>query len=543
MNWFLSLSIRWKLQFGFFAVTMITTIYNRLLASHELVKMIDIANTNHVSEAVVKQLEANHQAYIMNSFWESGIEFVFQFFLIAFIANLFAKPIIQLCQSLELVEKGNLTKPAEVTARDEVGVLTKIFNSVLEKLNTILGEIEENGRHMGQSAFQISKISHEIAEVSRQQESRSGEVTAAMQQLHQISSSVQNKAIEATERSRKVESLARVGIENVKRNIVAMDMTTNEVNRASAEILDLDESAKQIHQIVSTIMEIASQTNLLALNAAIEAARAGEQGRGFAVVADEVRKLAERTTLSAGEVAGIIDQLSGKVQQVTNTMNVVVEKVSITQAEAGNTAATIENMAQNSVATAQGNQQISDECHNQLEQFALLEKNMQILFTTLNESATKVEATAAIGDDLRTVSSKLNELMAGFEFSSKSVIEAAQHEKRQSPRAQNGLLVKLHQDGQIVEALSRDFSMTGMRIWLPQPVNERELLEIELFLPYEDLVQYENQTPLKLNSRVAWQRRDGERHMCGVEFQNIDHGKQEKLKNCFRFFNLNPEFS
>jgi methyl-accepting chemotaxis protein len=81
-KWFLSLSIRWKLQFGFFLVTMVTTVYNRMLASHELGQMVEIARSNGVSAKVVSQLEANHSAYIFNSFWESGIEFALQFMLI-----------------------------------------------------------------------------------------------------------------------------------------------------------------------------------------------------------------------------------------------------------------------------------------------------------------------------------------------------------------------------------------------------------------------------------------------------------------------------
>src|ERR1019366_3593999 len=96
-NWFLSLSIRWKLQFGFFLVTMVTTVYNRMLASHELGQMVDIARTNGVNAQVISHLEANHSSYIVNSFWESGLEFALQFFLIGLVAGVFVRPIQTLC--------------------------------------------------------------------------------------------------------------------------------------------------------------------------------------------------------------------------------------------------------------------------------------------------------------------------------------------------------------------------------------------------------------------------------------------------------------
>ena len=117
-SWYNSLSIRWKLQFGFFLVTMVTTVYNRMLASHELGKMVEIASAGGVSQKVIDQLAANHSAYIFNSFWESGLEFMLQFFIIAFVANLFVKPIRSLCHALKAVEAGDLTKGVEHRSRD-----------------------------------------------------------------------------------------------------------------------------------------------------------------------------------------------------------------------------------------------------------------------------------------------------------------------------------------------------------------------------------------------------------------------------------------
>ena len=129
-KWFSRLSIRWKLQFYFFAVTIVTTIYNRLLAAHELQKMVDIAKSSQLPASVIQQLVDNRSNYIANSIWESGIEFVIQFFVIAVVASFFIKPIHRLCESLQKVEKGDLTHTVENTSNDEIGVMEKIFNSI-----------------------------------------------------------------------------------------------------------------------------------------------------------------------------------------------------------------------------------------------------------------------------------------------------------------------------------------------------------------------------------------------------------------------------
>ena len=443
---------------------------------------------------------------------------------------------------VQMSSDGNLNARAKVYGREEIGQASTAFNGLIERFSGIMQEIEDCSRSMGQSSYQVATISNEIAEVSKQQESHSGEVISAMRQLHQISSNVQAQATEAAGRSRQVETLAREGIGNVHQNIGSMEETTRQVGRASLEIQELEQSAQQIHNIVKTIKDIAGQTNLLALNAAIEAARAGEQGRGFAVVADEVRKLAERTTHSATEVSDIIGKLSGMVQQVAATMDVVVQKVNVTREEAGKTAHTIEEMASNVVETAQANQGISGASQQQLDQFGLLQSTLETLFSILKESGTKVETTAIIGGDLRAVAGRMDSIMSGFTFTSGIVLEASQHEKRRAPRAQNSLLVKMQLDGRQIETVTSDFSMTGLGLRLPRAINEREQVELSVYLPNEDLKQYERQEPLCIKGRILWQRKDGDGYLCGVEFVSVDESKRTMIKKCFAFFNKNPEF-
>jgi len=328
----------------------------------------------------------------------------------------------------------------------------------------------------------------------------------------------------------------------VQRNISEMEGTAQEVNQAVQKISELEQSAGQIHEIITTIQTIAEQTNLLALNAAIEAARAGEQGRGFAVVADEVRKLAERTTRSAGEVSAIIGQLGGKVQEVTASMNVVVTKVHENQQVAGETATVIENMASEVAETASANDGISGASGEQISNVNLLQETLLQLFATLSESSAKVETTAAIGDNLHKVTGKLNQLMAGFTFESVQVIEPAQNEKRTYPRATNGLLVEGRQGDKLFECTTLDFSLAGMRLLLSEKLEESRLVDLSVHLPQDEREKYEGQSPLKLRGRISWQRSDGGKNQCGIAFEGMSDEANRKLRDCFKYYNKTPEF-
>ena len=458
------------------------------------------------------------------------------------IIRLISSPVKTVVTAANQLASGNLAVSIESKSTDEMGEMLNAVRNTAHSFSDVMGEIEYCSRYMGQSAYQVAKIANEIAEVTRQQESRSGEVTRAMSALHQISSSVQTQAFDTVQRSRHVEALAKEGIESVRRNILFMEETTQQVNITSVEVSELELSAQQIHSITNTIKDIAGQTNLLALNAAIEAARAGEQGRGFAVVADEVRKLAERTTHSAEEVSDIVKQLSGKVQQVAQTMGIVVEKVKVTQQESGKTAVTIDGMASNAAETAQANEGISNVSQQQLDQFALLEATLETLFSILKESVDKTTVSATIGDDLRMVTDRLGNILKGFTFHSEKRTERRSHDKRNAPRAQNSLLVRVMQNGKEQDAVSSDFSMVGVCLRVAEPVDKKQPLTLSLRLPDDDLHKYSNQPPVDLEGRVAWLRREGEKYLCGVEFIKMNEQNKTAIKQCFEFFRQNSEF-
>lgn len=547
-HWILTLSIRWKLQFSFFMVTMVTILVNRWVGYGELEKVINIARDNGLSAKGVVLLEGRLDAYLTDSIWQSGIEFVILFAIIAVLANLFVAPIKALCRALERMVSGDLTQAVENKSHDEIGVLERSFNTMLTTLSDVMRNIESSGKQMAHSSHQVATISHEIAAVSKSEQSHSDEVSAATSQLHEISVSVEQLADQAAERAIITEGHAREGMASIQENIANMEEMVQRVNTASQQMVDLNEAAQQIYDIVDTIQTIAEQTNLLALNAAIEAARAGEQGRGFAVVADEVRGLAARTTTSTGEIGAIIKSLTDSVGKVSLTMSSVVDVVNVSQEKAQNTATTIQLMADD-VTTAVGvNQQISGRSKDQMGQLTQLKNRLDSLFATLAESARKTETTAIIGEDLYQVTERLNGIMAKFTFSHTSEHEGkrAQNENRRKPRAPNNVRVYISAgdgSGPGYESISTDFSMNGVQVRLAQKIESSERVRLDVFIPYEDLNDYQGQVPLQIDGRIVWQReQDDGGWLCGIEIELNDKGSEDKMKKCFAYFNRATDF-
>lgn len=466
------------------------------------------------------------------------------FVIFVFIRKVVTRPLAQGMDVAHAVAAGKLDNDIDVVSSDEVGDLLKTMKVMQEGLNVVLQEVESCGLSMGQSSYQISSISNEIAKVNQQQQSRSGEVDGAMSQLDEISRQAFAQAVAAVERSNHVEDMARAGIANVESSVDAMNATSARVEQVSSEIRDLQRSAREIDEIANTIKEVAGQTNLLALNAAIEAARAGEQGRGFAVVADEVRRLAERTTKSAERVGTIIGHLSGQVGQVVSTMDALVASVGSTREESRRMAETMERISQNVAETVRANQNISADSTQQLDQFRLLQHTLDTLFQTLRESSNKVEVTAAISDDLRSVAARLNAIMARFSFTHSPVIDKAQNEQRRAPRLQSNLRVLVEQRGEQFEGVTSDVSLVGARLRLGRSIASDQTLTLSIYLPADDMALYERQVPLKVSGRVAWSEGEtGEDCTCGVEFFDLNEQQRAGLARCFEHFGKKPLFS
>ena len=217
--------------------------------------------------------------------------------------------------------EGDLTKRLTIQSNDEFGVLGTAFNRFVERIHGSIREVSSATGQVNEVALRVVAASNSSMFNSDQQASRTNSVAAAINQLGAAAQEIARNAAQASSQASDARSLAEDGQQVVERSIAAMNKLSSMLSASSTNIESLNSKTVNIGQILEVITSIPQQTNLLALNAAIEAARAGEAGRGFAVVADEVRNLAHRTQESAQQVQTMIEELQVGARESVSTMS------------------------------------------------------------------------------------------------------------------------------------------------------------------------------------------------------------------------------
>lgn len=320
----------------------------------------------------------------------------------------------KLLEGMERFSAGDLTVNIPVESNDEIGQLFNGFNKTADNLRKTVIDILTSVESTTHSVAEISSSTEEMSAGAQEQSSQTTEVAGATEQMTKTIIQTASNANIASELSKEANQHAKLGVEKVSENKKGIIRIINSAEKTGKIIASLASKTDQIGDIAQTIDDIADQTNLLALNAAIEAARAGEQGRGFAVVADEVRKLAERTTKATKEIAETIKSIQIEAKEADRSMVEAGEAVGHGQKLTDEVEQSLLSILQSTERVSAEIEQVATAAVEQSATSEEISKNIEMINNVISESAQGLQQIAVASNNLMQLSQHLKERVAIF---------------------------------------------------------------------------------------------------------------------------------
>lgn len=349
---------------------------------------------------------------------QSGISIIVLLVTMAlgyWIARSITHPLHKLKTAISDIQQSNdLTRCLDVESKDELGQTAEAFNQLIESLRASMNQVVEGANTVLQLSGQVAAASTQVAASSQTQSDAASAMAASVEEMTVSINQISDHAREAQEISGNSNELSNRGSEVILKVVRDMKSIAENVHQSSMIIQELGQQSDQIHSIVQVIKEIADQTNLLALNAAIEAARAGEQGRGFAVVADEVRKLAERTTRSTEEIAGMIGKIQDGAKHAVASMDVGVNCVNQGVVLAGQAGDAIHQIQSGSRQVSVAITDISSAIKEQSAASNEIAQHVEKVAQMSDENTAAIQSSSAIAQDLQNLATDLKNTVAKF---------------------------------------------------------------------------------------------------------------------------------
>jgi len=336
-------------------------------------------------------------------------------------------PINEAVTSLEKIASGDFT--VKIT-NDYQGDHQKIKNSinyVSSSLGKTLNEVSQVVSAAANSANEISTSTEQMAAGSQEQSAQAADVASAVEEMSKTIFETTRNTTEAAEASRNAGTTAKEGGKVVEESISGMGRIADVVRRGSETVLELGKSSNEIGEIIKVIDDIADQTNLLALNAAIEAARAGEQGRGFAVVADEVRKLAERTTKATKEIAGMIKHIQTDTADAVESMKLGTDEVERGKQLAEKAGSSLRQIITGAENVADIVSQVAAASEQQSRTSEQISQSIELITNVTQKSAAGVRQIAEAVEDLNQLTGSLQKLIQNFKLDEVNIFDRSSH--------------------------------------------------------------------------------------------------------------------
>ena len=316
----------------------------------------------------------------------------------------------------EVAETGDLRTRVEVPSRDEVGQIAEAFNTMVESLQSVLGQVAVATASLNAQSEQLAAMSRATRNAADRQKNETHQSASAMNEMATTVQEVARNTSAAAAETRNATEEAGVGRQVVTEVMDAIDTLASEIRDAAEVITGLKQDSEAIGGILEVIREVAEQTNLLALNAAIEAARAGEQGRGFAVVADEVRTLASRTNASAQEIQQMIERVQGRTDQAVAVMDRSRQQAQLSVKKAADAGASLQRITGMIGQISDMNVQIASASEEQSAVAEEINRNILAIHRIAEENAAGTAQLEASSQELERLAHELQAGLAGFKL-------------------------------------------------------------------------------------------------------------------------------
>ena len=312
--------------------------------------------------------------------------------------------------------EGDLTTKVPTSGNDELSRVGASFNQMAQNISELIGQVNSAGIMVNQNANALSESAAQVSQSSRQQSQRATEAAGAVEQFNiafkEIAATSEN-IVSAVNNAR---DLSRHGDKVVANAAQGIERVARTVNESAEVIADLGQRSNQIGQILAVIKDIADQTNLLALNAAIEAARAGEQGRGFAVVADEVRKLAERTTAATSEISTMVGGIQEDTGRAVVSMRQSSADVQEGVALANQAGQALQDIARSVQQVADMMGRIASATHEQSGASEALTLTVEEIARMADQNSHAIEHAASASQEMVSCSQQLQKSVSRFQL-------------------------------------------------------------------------------------------------------------------------------
>ncbi|MGD8484698.1 MAG: methyl-accepting chemotaxis protein, partial [Thioalkalispiraceae bacterium] len=311
---------------------------------------------------------------------------------------------------------GDLTHRLEVKSSDELGQLAGAFNTFMDKIHALITQVSGSTSQLSAAAEEMSMITGETRNGVQRQQTETEQVAAALNEMSSTVHEVANHAGSAAEAANQADERASQGKLVVSNTVKAIDTLASEVEQAADVIQQLEKDSDNIGTVLEVIQGIAEQTNLLALNAAIEAARAGEQGRGFAVVADEVRSLASRTQESTLEIQNMIEKVQGGARNAASVMEHSRGMASESVDQASEAGTALESITSSVAEINSMNTQIAEAARQQGQVAEEINQNVSNITSVAHETASGADQLSQASHELANLANDLQAQIGQFKI-------------------------------------------------------------------------------------------------------------------------------